>query len=100
MELSGKAGRTKGTKMNALEIKAEELVGMAAGFGVKAEVLSTPNYVRVEFFKNLYSFISFTDTGKVRVESIERYPAKSQNVSLKALPEYVSYLAGFPTLSK
>jgi hypothetical protein len=85
--------------MNALEIKAAELVEMAAGYGVKAEVLSTPNYVRVEFFQNLYSLITFTETGKVKVESVERYPAKSQTVSLKALPEYVSYLAGFATLS-
>lgn len=85
--------------MNALEIKATELVEMAAGYGVKAEVLSTPNYVRVTFFSNLYSIITETETGKVRVESIERYPAKSQKVSLKALPEYVSYLAGFATLS-
>jgi hypothetical protein len=85
--------------MNALEIKATELVEMAAGYGVKAEVLTTPNYVRVEYFYNLYSLITLTETGKARVESIEYSAAKTNNVSLKALPEYVSYLAGVPALS-
>jgi hypothetical protein len=79
--------------MNTLETKATELVELAAGYGIEAEVLTTPNYIKVNFSGNLYSRISLTDTGKVRVESLEWTPARSERVSLKALPEYIAYLA-------
>jgi hypothetical protein len=76
--------------MNKLEEKAAELVALGESYGYTPNTDSRANgqFVYVFYNHKLRSLISFTETGKVKVESWER-DGKTINISLKNLAGYL-----------
>jgi hypothetical protein len=77
--------------MNKLQEKAIELIALGESYGYTPEIHTTGLdgcFVYVFYNNNIGSLISFTETGKVRVESWER-TYKKINISLKNLPDYL-----------
>lgn len=80
--------------MNALEIKAAELVAIADEFGIKTEVqVMGDHLIYVRFGRTgITSQIIHTATGKASVKTWERLGRRSAPISLKALPENLDYV--------
>ena len=82
----------KGYKMNKLQEKAVELIAMGESYGLDPEVSRESDFlVCVDYNQNLYTQISFTQTGKVSVKSFNRVGRRTENVSLKALGDYLRF---------
>jgi hypothetical protein len=81
--------------MNALEIKATELVAIATELGIQTEVqVQGEHLVYVRFgYTGITSRIIHTATGKANVKTWERRGRKSQPISLKALPANLEWFA-------
>jgi hypothetical protein len=85
--------------MNKLQEKANELVALGESYGYAPEIDPSGNgehYVYVFYNNSIGSLLSFTETGKVRVESWER-GRKRTNISLTNL---ASHLQGYKETQK
>lgn len=75
-----------------LQAKAEELIALSETYGLKAKIsLASGLAVWVDYNNHLHSVVSFTDTGKVSVKSYDRVGGRTENVSLKNLPDYLKF---------
>jgi hypothetical protein len=76
--------------MDKLQDKARELVALGESYGYTPEIDPTENgnFVYVFYNNSIGSLLSFTETGKVKIESWER-GRKRTNISLKNLPEHL-----------
>lgn len=81
--------------MNALEIKAAELVAIADEFGIKTEVQAQGDHVvYVRFGRTgITSQIIHTAKGKASVKTWQHIGRRNDAISLKALPENLSWIA-------
>jgi hypothetical protein len=80
--------------MNKLQEKAAELLDLANQQNNPGNVVWINGAsVLIEYSGNLYSRITLTETGRARVESWESAGRKTENISLKALPDYLRYHA-------
>jgi hypothetical protein len=78
--------------MNKLQEKATELIAMGESYGLEPQISRASDFfVCVDYNGNLYTQISFTQTGKVSVKSFERVGRRTENVSLKALSDYLRF---------
>lgn len=79
--------------MNALEAKALELSELAKGYGLEPKIEVRGDWVAwVEYNFNLYSQITFTDTGKVSVKSWDSHGGRRrESVALRNLDEFLQY---------
>ena len=79
---------------SSLTIKAEELIALAAGFGLDAKITWESGLaVYVSYTHNVYSVISHTDSGKVSVKSYEKCGRRTDSISMKHLPDYLAFHA-------
>ena len=77
--------------MNALEAKAVELSDLAKTYGLEAKMDVRGDWlVYLDYTHNLSSVITYTETGKVRVESYQ-FGRRKEKVSLKNLDEYLQW---------
>ena len=81
--------------MNALEIKATELVEMANELGIKTEVqVQGDHLIYVRFgHTGITSRILHTATGKANVKTWEHRGRRNDAISLKALPANLAWFA-------
>jgi hypothetical protein len=82
--------------MNALEIKAAELIDLAKDFGLDPEVRVTGDFQVLIYYtdlKNLCTEITYTDKGRVSIKSWERNGRRHDSVSTKNLADYLAYHA-------
>jgi hypothetical protein len=83
--------------MNKLEEKAAEVIAIAKVFGLKAESHPRGNeFVDIRYATekaNIYTLISYTETGRVKVETWERNARKSETVAAKYLGELFASVA-------
>jgi hypothetical protein len=83
--------------MNKLQEKANELVALGESYGYAPEIdPANEHFVYVFYNNSIGSLLSFTETGKVRVESWER-GRKRTNISLTNL---ASHLQGYKETQK
>jgi hypothetical protein len=83
--------------MNKLEEKVAELVALGESYGYTPEIdTANKHFVYVFYNNSIGSLLSFTETGKVRVESWER-GRKRTNISLTNL---ASHLQGYKETQK
>jgi hypothetical protein len=80
--------------MNALEIKAAELVAIATELDIQTEVqVMGDHLIYVRFGRTgIMSRIIHTATGKANVKSWERLGRRSAPISLKNLPENLAWV--------
>lgn len=87
-----------------LQSKAQELVSMANELGVEAVIIDQPASLAVDFMRNylrrdgevmktsgIRSYISFTATGKIRVESWES-GIHGKKIAYKDLRDWVAFI--------
>jgi hypothetical protein len=81
--------------MNALEIKAAELVAIATEQGIQTEVqVQGDHLIYVRFGRTgITSRIIHTATGKANVKTWEHRGRRNEAISLKALPENLAWFA-------
>jgi hypothetical protein len=81
--------------MNALEIKAAELVAIAEKLGIDTQVqIQGEHLIYVRFLGTpITSLLVYTETGKANVKSWEQRPSKIEPISLKNLPENLAWFA-------
>jgi hypothetical protein len=81
--------------MNALEIKAAELIEMATELGIKTEVqVQGDHLIYVRFgHTGITSRIIHTATGKANVKTWEHRGRRNELISLKALPGNLEWFA-------
>ena len=79
--------------MNALEAKAVELSELAKTYGLEPKMDVRGDWVVwVEYNFNLYSQITFTDTGKVSVKSWDSHGGRRrESVALRNLDEVLQW---------
>jgi hypothetical protein len=79
--------------MNALEAKAVELSDLAKTYGLEPKIDIRGDWlVYLDYAHNLSSVITYTETGKVRVESYDFHGGRrKEKVSLKNLDEFLQW---------
>jgi len=83
--------------MNKLEEKANELIAIAKMFGLEADSRPRGNdFVDIEYHTKkarIYTLISYTETGKVKIDTWETNGRKRETVPAKYLGELFSSVA-------
>jgi hypothetical protein len=79
--------------MNALEAKAIELADMAKAHGLDPKMDVRGDWlVYLDYTHNFYSIITYTETGKVRVESFDVHGGcRKEKISHKNLDECLQW---------
>jgi hypothetical protein len=84
-------------KMNKLQEKATELIEIAKVFGLEAHARPRGDeFVDIEYItkkSRIYTCLSYTETGKVRIDTWETNAGKRETVPAKYLGELFSYVA-------
>lgn len=77
-----------------LRTKAQELIAQGAGYGLEPKIdWESRLAIHITYAPRLFSVVTHTETGKVRVESFERMGRRTEKISLKNLPDYLEYAA-------
>jgi hypothetical protein len=79
--------------VNTLETKATELAELAKSYGLDPKIQVRGDWlVYVDYTHNFHSVITYTETGKVRVESFDIHGGnRKEKISLKNLDECLQW---------